>query len=252
MSQLAWHPDGHLFVAAGHDGVLQVRDARMRLRRELAELAGHQAPVTAVAFSGDGELLAFGGGWWSDRGASEPATAILVQTAGWRAVRTLAQHDNQIGAVAFTGPHAIATGAADRTIAFHKLDDPSSERMLRSLASPIQALAVRPDGGRLAVAAGNRVLLLRLAIDGRPVPGDEIVCAGHKDVVKAIGFSPDGRTLAAVGVDGTLRYWDSETGAPRCALELGLGSLRAVSFAPDGLTVAAAGDAGTLVIVDVE
>ena len=83
------------------------------------------------------------------------------------------------------------------------------------LTSPVQALALRPDGGRLAIAAGNRVLLWRLAIDGRPVPGDGLICRGHKDVVKAVHYSPDGRTLASVGVDGTIRFWDSESGATR-------------------------------------
>jgi WD40 repeat protein len=247
MAQVAWHPDGHVFLAAGHLGILQVRDARFRLRKELAELAGHRGPIVAMTFSADGQHMAFGGGWWP-----EPSSAVVVESHTWRQVRLLSRHANQIGALAFTGPHVVASGSADRTVVFHSFAPESWDRAERKLVSPIQALAVRVDGTRLAVAAGNRIYLLRLAIDGQPVPGDEAVCVGHKDVVRAIQFSPDGRTLASVGVDGTLRYWDSDTAAGRGALDLAIDTLRAVAFAPDGLTVAAAGDAGTLVIVDVE
>ena len=77
-------------------------------------------------------------------------------------------------------------------------------------------------------------------------------CRGHKHEVKAISFSPDGRRFASVGKDGTLRFWDAETGAECACLDIGLAELRAVSFAPDGLTAVVGGDAGTIAIVDVD
>jgi dipeptidyl aminopeptidase/acylaminoacyl peptidase len=247
MLQLAWHPAGHLFVAGGADGVSLVRNARSMRGREIANVGGHQGPVSAVAFSPDGKHLAIGGGWSQD-----PASAVLLQTSNWRAVRTLVEHTNQVGAILFTRPDVVLTGSADRSVFAHVWTDPNDEPMEQKVPSPVQALALRPDGARVAVAAGNTVHLWRIAADGKPVPGDELTCRGHKGVVKAIHFSPDGRALASVGVDGTLRYWDSENGASRGTLDLGLGELRTVAYAQDGLTVAVAGDAGTLAIVDVE
>ena len=110
MAQIAWHPSGHTFLAAGVDGVVRVRDGKLRQRRDLAELAGHRAPVLAMAFSPDGEQLAFGGDW-----RDEQAGARIVQNSTWRWIRSLEPHANQIGAIVFTRPNVIVTAPADRT-----------------------------------------------------------------------------------------------------------------------------------------
>jgi len=38
------------------------------------------------------------------------------------------------------------------------------------------------------------------------------VLNGHTDIVRAVGFSPDGKKLASVSVDQTVRLWDVPTG----------------------------------------
>jgi WD40 repeat protein len=52
--------------------------------------------------------------------------------------------------------------------------------------------------------------------------------------------------------DGTVRFWDAATGAPRGSFDWRTGKVRCVAVSPDGLTVASGGQDGRIVIADVD
>jgi WD40 repeat protein/transcriptional regulator with XRE-family HTH domain len=71
----------------------------------------------------------------------------------------------------------------------------------------------------------------------------------HTDTVRALTFSPDGRTLATGSWDGTIKLWIIESGALLWTSWV-TDNIESLAFAPDGRTLASSGDAAIVQIWD--
>jgi WD40 repeat protein len=64
----------------------------------------------------------------------------------------------------------------------------------------------------------------------------------HADRVRAVAFSPDGKSLASGGWDGMIRVWDVATGKPKNTCDSGLGWIYDLAYSPDGRHLVAGAD----------
>ena len=63
----------------------------------------------------------------------------------------------------------------------------------------------------------------------------------HTHWVQCVAFSPDGKKLATVSQDGTVKVWDVETGRELIHYAGHTDSVRGVAFSPDGKNIASGG-----------
>ena len=103
------------------------------------------------------------------------------------------------------------------------------------------------DGTRLAVGGSAGIWLY----DAR-IHEIESLLTDYTQPIYSVAFSPDGRTLAGCGPDGTILLWDISTGTLRHTLYgYWRGSVDSIAFSPDGQTLASGSSGATVRLWDV-
>lgn len=232
-------PDGRI-VTAGADARIAVWNAPETQPRIV--LRGHTAPVAALAVSPHGRFLA---------SASWDRTVRLWPLAGG-APQILEGHQQNVNGVAFLPDgSAVVSAGYDATLRIWPLGSDGSgggAPIVVSLPTPLNAVAVAPDGEIVCAGADAKVYVLspagslRAAIPAGETPivalavspsGTLVAAAGVRGAVAVIdraarkvvqtlvgpglpvwsaAFFPDNRTLLTGGADRIIRRWDPLTG----------------------------------------
>jgi WD40 repeat protein len=253
---LAFAPDGKVLATGSVDRSVRLWD--LETKKVRANIEGYSSAVRAVQISPDGRTLATA----SDGGElSLPGIVVKVETGGskiqlWdfpsgipRAQLPVQQSNGteRVNSLAFIRHgKGLVTGHHDGTIRTWDMLSFQSEVRAQD-ASPISAVAVSPNGERLATASRD---LQTITVWDLSSMKALFVLQGHTNEITSLAFAPEGPVLASgAGADllparpGEVCLWNYTTGQLQERLPCP-DRVTSVAFSPNGRWLAA----GTQVI----
>ena len=233
---IAVSPDGSTVAVGREDGTVGLLD--LRSGRERTTSGRHGAAVTSVTFSPDGTTLAT---------TSDDGTSIVWDVASGAPGETFRGHARSV---------QMCCLQRRRQDALHREPRRHRDRLGRGRRSPrrpgfnedptpfyVPAARFTLGGELIAVGLAGSGIGLRDAHDLEPV-GATLEPTGGR--VSTLAVSGDGKTLAAVTLEGTATVWDVEArsllGGPWVVNEPG--PYPVVSISRDGTRLAVAGSGG--------
>ena len=228
-----------------------------RVGPPLSEPTGRGGDITGIALNADGTRVAaaYGPGLaedaaalvvvWED-GQAEPAWVVAPEGRGRGAF-------GEAPSLAFTpdGERLVVVGDGEGVV----LDATTGAERQR-IPGVYAPAALSPDGRRLVAATRPPGAVSATGATGRVSGNDAVVVdltgalprrtlSAHTEVIQAVAFGPDGRSVATGGEDGRVIVWDVASGAATRVLEGHAGRVLGATFTPDGLLHSASID-GTL------
>lgn len=236
----AFSRDGTSFATAGDSQLVHTWDAETGAAMET--FAGHQAPVTLVAYTAENDILSV---------AANNTVFVWDTNPEWKLVRTIGSPDNgdifvdRVTALDFSPDgKLLATGGGDPSrsgqLKVIQVSDGATVKEIKDAHSDvIYGLEFSPDGKQIASCGADRFAKIFDLESGKLVRGFE----GHTHHVLGVTWRADGRLLATCGADMAIKIWDVRTGDQQRTIQ-GFGKeVTAIHFvAESDNVVAACGD----------
>jgi WD40 repeat protein len=199
---VAWSPQGRWIASGGKDKTARLWNAQTG--GLVRTLAGHGHWVHSVAFSPNGSQVAT---------ASADRTVRVWEVETGRLFFSLQGHkDAVLQAVWSPDGKWIATGSQDKVV--HLWDAATGAGPLQSMeghSEGICSLAFSPDSRRLATTGGGTGIYqlytreLQLNLWDVTTGQNLLRFVAHRNVVRAVAFTPDGTRLITGSLDHTAR-----------------------------------------------
>lgn len=173
--------------------------------------------IESMALSHDGKLLALG---------SHNGTVLLWDREKKRALAVWKAHAYEVSHLDFSSDdQVLASARIDGSI---KTWDVATQEELATFVGGRCVVCSPSDGTIVFAGSGGDFFILA---DGGTIP--QQVNHAHDGIVTALAISPDGSSVATIGLDARLRVWDLMT--QKCLHEATADhSLWCVNWSPDG------------------
>jgi RNA polymerase sigma factor (sigma-70 family) len=232
---VSFSPDGRLLASGSADGLIQLWDTATK--KEVRRFT-HAGWMVALPFSPDGRLLASVGMF--------DFTARIWEVASGKEVRQIKTPTDFITCMAWSGDGKtlVTWSRQDRVIHLWNPATGKERRRLGPVEEWLNSLAFSPDGRTLAAGVAQHA-----ALAGNSGRGKENILLWATDSgkllrrlkesagINCLGFSTDGRTLVAGGMDQSLHLWEMVSGQKRLALKHGE-RVTSLAYSPDGKLLA--------------
>jgi WD40 repeat protein len=256
---IAFSPRATLLATASTDGTARVW--RVGSGELVSVLPGHENFVNDVEFSANGSFVVTTG---------RDGTARVWRAENGETIVTLRGHADEVDAAAFLpGDRRVVTAGVEGTVRVWDSVKQPPLRLVRSLGKPVTRVGFAGDGfeavtedGRLHVLSADGAERAQrrakqpgverapdgstLRIEGKTVVirrpnGRELILRGHRDVVTAARFSPDGAHVVTASRDHVPIVWDASSGVAVRKLHAHFGTVSDAQFSPDGRWIVTAG-----------
>ncbi|CAE6503940.1 unnamed protein product [Rhizoctonia solani] len=195
-------------------------------RRKTASLATwrFKSPVLTVAFSSEGDRVAFG--------CRQGEIGILDAYSGTTLV-DFQGHAYDVNSIAFTPDNTcIASGSDDHTIQLWDAAEGTKIGQPLQHDKVVNAVAFSPDGTHIASASNDHIV--RVWSIGRSKLAQLVRSLnGHTSEVWTVAYSPSGNFMASGSQDGTIVIWEVDGGAIFRQLKNHGQPMRSIAFSPN-------------------
>ncbi len=197
----------------------------------MRQLEGHLKPVSIVAFSPDGSLLASGSGGNHILFAGDCSVRLWSVSDGTH-LRTFNGHTDQVHSLTFSPDGANLYSASLEELCIWRVSDGARLQKFESLKA--RRIALSPDGATLASAEAPYQVDSQIVKLWRIEDGKRLGALEASELVSYPRFSPDGETLAAISTK-TVRLWRISDGVILRRFNLTEEQqATSVAFSPDG------------------
>ena len=192
--------------------------------KEKLIIEGHPNRVSALGFSPDHSLLAFGG---------DDNMVSLWDIETGTLVNTLQTYD-PVYAISFSGDGQLLAVAEKNKAQIWDINSGDLQNTFSGYYQQVysQIAIFSPDNSKLALGGNGVIEIYDVASEL------QLFCLeGHTDMIVDLAFSPDGLILSSAGDDLTLRFWDMETGDEIYIIEGLLTRINSMVFTQDATTL---------------